>query len=160
MVSVSILWVASFLVVHDSTDIQVAVNEPYITACGAEQYVLVVDGHVYSVRWMNMTLLLLWLVHARTYFIFNICYVPGSHNIFKVSILNSNFALIELPPSIRHFVTSFISVDVKYVIMATVTPLYHLWIWVLQVLTDYHLKITSCLYTTDKQKISTSWDAE
>ena len=67
---------------------------------------LVVDGHILcEVQKDDLAFALM-----ASYFVFNICYVSGCHNMFKfleTSLLNIS---TKLPPTVNHFMASLSSV--------------------------------------------------
>jgi len=75
--------------VQDFTDLQTVINEkgqnvPYILVCGGmaqpEQLMLMRDRHIIcDICEDDVPFALM-----SAYFVFNICYVPGCHNVFKI----------------------------------------------------------------------------
>ncbi len=103
--------------VQDSTDFQTVIdnkgqNEPYIIVCGGmaqpEQLMLIVDRHIIGdIHEDDAPFAVM-----STYFVFNICYIPGCHNVFK--FLESSLLDImtkKIPPSINHFMAALSSFE-------------------------------------------------
>ena len=64
------------------------------------QAFLVVDCVIIGVQCIPMFIL-------AAYFVYNICYARGCHNLFEVSFLDANPT--KLPSSIKHFMTTVMS---------------------------------------------------
>ena len=68
---------------------------------------LVIDGHIVcDINEHDIPFALL-----SAYFVFNICYIPGCHNVFKFfesALLNIK---TKLPPSVNHFMAALSSID-------------------------------------------------
>ena len=101
---------------QDSTDLQAAIdekgqNESYAIVCGdllqPEQLMLVIDGNIVcDIDEHDLPFALM-----SAYFVFNICYVQGCHNVLKFlesALLNIK---TKLPPSVNHFMAALSSVE-------------------------------------------------